>query len=47
MDYKTSSKETIKADAKIFLDAYNAWILLNNFDTIVENTIGDIIKVTE
>ena len=47
MDYKTSSKGTIKANAKIFLDAYNAWILLNNFDTIVENTVGDIIKVTE
>ena len=43
-DYRGSDKTKQKI-AKQFLDAYNAWIILQNFDTVIRDTSGSIISV--
>lgn len=43
-DYRGSDKIKQKI-AKQFLDAYNAWIILQNFDTVIRDTSGSIISV--
>lgn len=45
--YYTNYRDGKNPRDKEFLDAYNAWITLQNFDTIVQDTIGTIIKVNE
>ena len=42
-DSQTSAKE----DAKKLLEAYNAWVILQNFDTVVSDIMGSVIKVHE
>ena len=44
--YYTNYRDGKNSTDKAFLDAYNAWITLNNFDTIVTDTMGSIIKVS-
>ena len=44
-EYRDGDK-LIKESAKRFLDAYNAWIMLQNFDTLVTDSFGSIIKVS-
>lgn len=43
--YYTNYRDGKNPRDKEFLDAYNAWVTLQNFDTIVQDTIGTIIKV--
>ena len=42
--YYTNYRDGKNPRDKEFLDAYNAWVTLQNFDTIVQDTIGTIIK---
>lgn len=41
-DYKIHESEA----AKQFLDAYNAWIILQNFDTVVDIYFSSVIKIS-
>lgn len=43
--YYTNYRDGKNPRDKEFLDAYNAWVTLQNFDTIVQDIIGTIIKV--
>ena len=45
--YRDSINDPEERDnAQLFLDAYNAWITLQDFDTIVDETMGSVIRVT-
>ena len=46
--YYADYRDTVGAKqqtAQKFLDAYNAWVTLQDFDTIVQDTIGTVVKV--
>ena len=45
-DYRDSSTST-KEESKRLLEAYNAWIMLQNFDIVVSDIMGSVIKVHE
>lgn len=43
--YYSNYRDKQNLQDKLFLDAYNAWIILQNFDTVVKDTIGYFIKI--
>ena len=45
-EYRDSLNPNRKQSAHLFLDAYNAWITLQNFDSIVEDIMGSVINIT-
>lgn len=49
-EYYETYRDSIKnqkeqENALKFLEAYNAWIILQNFDTILEDTIGTVVSI--
>ena len=46
-DYYSDYRDNKSPQDKLLLDAYNAWVMLQRFDTLVMDTMGSIIKVTK
>jgi hypothetical protein len=49
-DYYETYRDAVKhskeqQQALSFLEAYNAWVMLQNFDTVLEQTIGTVVSV--
>ena len=46
-DYRDGIKPDVRKNAERFLNAYNAWLMLSNFDTLVRDIIGSTIEIKD
>ena len=46
-DYRDSSRPEVRKNAERFLNAYNAWLMLTNFDTLIRDIIGSTVEIKD